>query len=663
MRSAYIGFAACLLILGAAVVWAVKSKSGRGITGMVRRFSAGVVPANMALLLPLLAGGDRVALGILDALQTGSLDADYRAMLGMAGALTAEEGSALFYFYAVYKALLTVLLVLAPLLLGSSLLTLFEGVGWRCEYLLGLLRKEIYYFSELNERSLALAKDVRENGRALIVFCNVGADNPLRGEADRHGFLPFKTSESDMKFYGFRQILFFEIAEEKPANLSGTLYLIKHFSKKKKNERVRIFLFTDQAEAEIMMDATDKNGLSVTVVNEPVMLAHNLLFDQPLYRALDATGDSRLSVLAVGTGWVGREVVKAAAWCGQMADVPCEIIAVDQRARWLESVLRRDCPELMDGSYDIRFVEADIETDQFERALDIYGKDVNYIVVSLGSDDLNVRTALYLRGYYMRGSADFRRQPVICVQASSRAAHACLTELTAVSRDRLKARGWLYTDKAQGYDLRPFGFYESIYSHQAVAGSAVEKLALNVHAVYERTMNSKIGDSTILRSYQASEVGKRSSRANAIHVKYKLYTLGFEMRPLKDGETATAEERAALVKLRQRLGDSALLNRMAELEHGRWSAFQRSEGYRGASAEQAKIYRKHTNESHIHRRAKLHACICPWEDLPDIAAQYDPNMINYDVEMIRRIPEIIGAQEGAFNLGGAAYAVRERCGN
>ena len=647
----------CLLILAVTAFCVVLS--GKSIASRIRIACAGFISACIILVLPLSLSetGPGDTLNILIAMQAATLNAPYNDILG-----SVDGGF--------YRNLLAGLLIVSPLLLAGAVLTFFENAVRWCKYFVFSRFRDVYYFSELNERSLALANNITElkagknRRRPLIVFCNLSADNRLRGDACGRGYILFETSGCDVKISGRHSRLhFFEIRLDTSENASGAERLIRRFSNGRYKDRVKIYLFTDHPEAEIVMDATDKKGLPVTVISEPLTAAYNLLFDKPLYSALQETGDNKLSVLVVGAGKIGLEIIKAAAWCGQMDGIALEITAVDVNAEFIEQSFRMECPELMGGEYDIRFLRADVRTCQFEEALREYCRDANYIVVALGCDRQNIKTALFLRGHYLRSCADFLREPVICVQVSDNEKSRILSELTAVSRGRLISKKWDYdSDRAQNFNLFPFGSYESVYSYSAIVDSPVENLAINVHAAYMRTFAPEMNAEAILRDYHANEANKRSSRANAIHIAYKLYALGFDMTSRnEDDEMKPHGAAEALLYLRSLLNDRERLLRLAKMEHYRWNAFQRSEGYRSATIEQTEIYKARTNGSHIHRRAKLHVCICDWDDLPRIAGIYDKNMIDYDIEMIRNIPAIIGAEEdGAANLGGVSYSVAKR---
>jgi hypothetical protein len=631
-------------------------KYGKDLAGKIRILGVGVILANIVLLLPLpILDREQTnfTLSVLGALQAAFLNSPYDAYIS-----AAEEQ--------IYRIVLSVILILSPLLVGSIILTFFEGVTRAIKLWIFSGYKNVYYFSELNDKSFMLANDIKANTNPLIIFYNILPENPLSDKAKNNGYLLFEESSDDMKFYGKRLRYFFEIKENMSENLSGASQLISRFSDYARKERINIYLLDINPETEIIMDATDKKGISVTIINEPVTLVNNLFFDMPLYEALEKTQDKKISVLVVGAGVVGIEAVKNAAWCGQMGngserdDIPLEINVIDIEAEFIERKFRMTCPELMNGGYNIHFFQVDVQTCQFEEVLNKSCRDTNYIVVSLSSDELNIKTALFLRGYYLRTSGDFTREPLISVQISNKEKFELLPELTAVNRNKIKAKNWgITSDQAQNYNLYPFGSCDSVFTYKVIVDSPLERMAKNVHATYDRIFDPKIEKTNILYNYNTNETGKRSSRANALHIKYKLYLLGYELVQPKKEDTYNYDN--DLEKFKQLLNDEKTLTRLAEIEHYSWNAYQSSEGYRRSTVAQTEIYKVHTNGSHKHLRAKLHTCICPWEDLPELVEKYDKHMIDYDVDLIRSIPVITGAENNPdLNLGGVNFKIKKR---
>ena len=540
-------------------------------------------------------------------------------------------------FFTVYKIALTGTLLLAPLLVGSVILSFFKLVKYRLRLVLLAPIRDVYCFSELNASSLCLALNL-ERGPGLLVFCNCYGDSYLTEKAAEAGALLLAEPMEAVKLKGKRKRFFFCVSEDETQNLVGVQQLIQRFKacSEATKQRMAMYLFASKRESEAMLNATDKCGFSVTAFNERTAIAYDLLFTKPLFEAPQPPDSRELSVLIVGAGALGREILKAVAWCGQ-GGRPLRIHVVDCNAKRLEHVFQMECPELRQPNYDIHFWQADVQTSDFEALLTERCKQVGYIAVSLNDDDLNIETALFLRGHYLRQNG---WEPVICAKVSDRTRQSVLEELTAVHREKLERKNWSYDNPAaQPYRIHPFGVREELYRHAFLMDNALEHMAKNVNAIYDHILNPETTAAQALYNYNANEKNKRSCRANAVHIAYKLWQLGFQMRLAQPGEEQNPE---ALKSLQALLADEAGLLEQAQKEHLRWNAFMRSEGYRGVSLEEARIFAaEQTGGSHTHTRAWLHACICDWDALIAVAEEFDQKIPQYDSELIAAIPEIL----------------------
>ena len=472
----------------------------RDLAAAMRVFALGIVLTNLVMLLPLLPRIDGLPQGpsnpvssgdvlranpvrsFFYALQMGSLDADYSKLLS-AVRESATAGYRLFF---------TVLCVLSPLIFGGFIVTLFEGATARIKYYAFRRVSDVFYFSELNEKSVMLAESVSAHDRKnLVVFCNCGSagGSPLESRAREDGFVLLAESECALTGRSAHRRYYFEIAENQDENLSRTEKLISCYAAAKDQDicLLKIFLFSEQEEAGFTLSSIDKKGLDVVLVNRDRSVSYSLLLENPLYRALK-DGKKGLSVLVVGAGKIGNEIIRACVWCGQLGpEYSLRIQVVDKDAERYRSCLRKECPELFGDGYDISFYQADVETDVFAQILDANCRDVNYIAVCLGDDELSIHTALYLRAWYLGNDPEFRNEPIISVLVGERTKSESLRSFTAIDRERLVRKDIaVSSEHAQNYDLFPFGSWSSIYSHDFIVNSAVEQLALNTHAAYEK---------------------------------------------------------------------------------------------------------------------------------------------------------------------------------
>ncbi len=178
--------------------------------------------------------------------------------------------------------------------------------------------------------------------------------------------------------------------------------------------------------------------------------------------------------------------------------------------------------------------------------------------VSRGSDEENVSDAVTVRMLSER----YGYHPRIWVVTGEK-----------VAAEKV-AKGMLCNHRKQGYDISFVGDIESAYSRDAVLFSELEKVALARHMKWGAE-----------EEFWRIEYCYRSSIASAIHKKYKLYcgVPGAEKEPCDRNE----EERQLLRRL----------------EHKRWNAYMRSEGY---------VYNETRNDL-----AKAHNCLKPFSELSE----------------------------------------------
>ena len=111
-----------------------------------------------------------------------------------------------------YGLYITFLSIITPFICGGFLVTYLKTLRYFLRYHLKYRKNDIYYFSELNDKSIVLAEDIynEEKKKALIVFCNCDKTNSSffeRSILEKFIILP----ESELDF------------------------VTKHFNKKKRN--------------------------------------------------------------------------------------------------------------------------------------------------------------------------------------------------------------------------------------------------------------------------------------------------------------------------------------------------------------------------------------------------------------------------------------------
>ena len=498
-------------------------------------------------------------------------------------------------------------------------------------------KRPTFVFSEANERSLLLAKSLRDL-KCDVVFAGDGVENVSDDIKNDRGFLVKDENIAELAIPGSKEkdVYFFCISEDEDVALSNALQLIEKYTAEPTEcqERVHIFLFSRHADFSVFIDSADKGALDVQCINEYETLIYNLLNDHSmLSRATD-----HVHVLLHGMSQINVVALRAVAWCGQLAGFPLRISVVGTGIGQQISDLQLNCPGLFTDRYDIRVFDCESEKEVVD-AICRECKDANYIIVSEETDNLTMERGILLRRLYYKLDPEFKACPPIFCYIKEPVKCNLIRQLTTAEANPARK---------MNYDLIPFGSLEEVYTYTRLVDSDLEKLAKNVHLAYEEIFSDGAIDvKQALQRYNIFEVNKRSNRANALHIRYKLNMLGLDY---------TAEPTQEAVRLEDGYTEE-MLEKMSRAEHDRWMAFLETEGWIPAQREDVLAYR----ESGISRGRhncpilKMHPYICPYEMLKDLSLELEgKDTTVYDRELITRIPDILGDK---WHVSGKKYNI------
>lgn len=493
------------------------------------------------------------------------------------------------FVYRAYTVFFSVFFVLAPILTFGFVLSFFKNLSAHRRYITHFF-SETFVFSELNDKSLALAKSLYNNGcrKRFFVFTDVFSGNEeesyeLIEKAKEIGAICFKKDILTINF-GIhsrslkRGLNFFMIDSNQSQN---TTQALKLFEKYKYRKNAKVYVFSTQVESEILLSNAFNSEtkekpyhIKVRRINEKRSLIMRNLYDCGFERIFksaydDGTGIKKINALIVGMDQCGTEMTKALAWFCQMDGYLAEINSFDED-EFAEQKFISEYPELMamSGKLDIEGeskytinIHSDINVDSiaFDNEISKLPR-TTYVLVALGNDEKNIATAVKLRAMFLRmGYAP---------------------EIQAIVTNSEKKEALLNATnfKGQQYNIDFIGDIKSSYSEEAILNSEVENVALERH--------KKWGDE---RSFWRYDYNFKSSLASAIHRKMKsLCNIpGIDKPPIE----RTEEE----------------LWNIRILEHNRWNAYMRSEGY---------VYGGTTDSSGRNDLAKTHNCLVPFNQLP-----------------------------------------------
>lgn len=498
-------------------------------------------------------------------------------------------------------------------------------------------KKPMFVFSEANERSLQLAKSL-ERIKCNIVFANSTEDSLNNDNDSRHSFIFKEESISELNIRSKRgkEIYLFCISEDEDVSLSYTLQLIEKLSKIKdtEQEHIHIFQFSKHQDFSVFIDSADKGLLDVQCINEYERLIYNLLNNYPLFKY----AKSDIHVLLHGLSQINIVALKAIAWCGQLCDFSMKISVVGINIQDKINELKLYTSGLFTNRYNINFYDCKSEKD----IIDVISEkcfDANYIIISEESDNDTMNRGILLRRLFYKLNNEFSLCPPIFCYIKEPSKFNIVKNLSTAESN---------LNRKMSYDLIPFGSLEEVYTYESLVDSELEKLAKNVHLAYEEIFSdNEIDVKEALKRYNIFEVNKRSNRANALHIKYKLNLLGLDY---------TDDAQAEPVQMKDYYTKEHL-EKLSISEHDRWRAFLETEGWIPSTKEEVYLYRESGISKGRHNCPilKMHPYICEYEKLKDLSLDLEgKDTTVYDEELILRIPDILGDK---WNVAGKKYKI------
>ncbi|MBQ1847680.1 MAG: hypothetical protein II135_06735 [Clostridia bacterium] len=494
---------------------------------------------------------------------------------------------------AIYSGFLSAVTVIAPMLTFGFVISFFKNLSAHISYILHRF-SDAYIFSELNEKSLALGSDIRRrNRRAVIVYTDVFDNNDEASyerleRAKEIRAICFKKDILAINFMHHSKkspITFFIIGEDETENASQTLQLVgtddgcekaKRIAGSCKNrENTRLFVFSNNTESELLLNKADRGSLKIRRVNKIRSVINETFYSEgtKLFEEAKAGEDGikTISAVVVGTGRFGTEMIKALSWYCQMDGYRIKINVFDKDEK-AEDRFAASAPELMSEEYNGVHIDGEAEyTIVFHSGIETGTKafaeklaeitDVTYAFVSLGNDEDNIRAAVDMRMLFERMRVKPRIQTVVFNTAEKNAL-----------ADAANFRG-------QKYNIDVIGDTQTAYSEAVILNSELEECALARHL--------KWGSEDDFWRY---EYNYNSSVASAIHMKARIACKipGAD----KSEDELTDEERTVIERL----------------EHRRWNAYMRSEGY---------IYSGSPDKASRNDLGKMHHDLVNCAALPD----------------------------------------------
>jgi len=347
-----------------------------------------------------------------------------------------------------------------------------------------------------------------------------------------------------------------------------------------------------------------KSGNLLALLPDDELMSYLILDKHPLYAYQSKSGN--LDVLCLGGGVFVMRMILSMLSCGQMLDRHLNIYVVCQesKASFCNKLLSF-APELESYSNlrgDVvkgkKYVSFEFETVQNLTEPEICDKISSkysfcrYVIISLGSNNKNIDSArLYAKSisrniqasdgktiinYYLsEDAADNRRSDV---------------DLTGISAQ---------------VELEPFNTSLSSF---ASALRTLGQRSLRVKYLYDKISNPRRAFAESAPKFLSEPYEQRSSCAAALHLKYKLASVGINPAP--------STNHRAIISAYTKKMNGPERDALLELEHRRWMMYMIADGYRFPSMSQIEEYafRKKGgvfNGSFHDKTGRWHHCLVP----------------------------------------------------
>ncbi len=455
--------------------------------------------------------------------------------------------------------------LICPVLTVSVLLTYIKKTLDRAK-LRTRLFKDVYIFTHKCESADLLARDIcAENKRAVVVF-----------------------ADSDGEDAGGRILSVCRSASEIAALLNGTnsinlcindtdtgeiLDKLNNFlaNQPKREKKAKIYIFSDNLIAHEVIDGIKKTvpDQHIQVISTNAILMREILWDYPLFSNMHSPGELNVTVLGVGN--FGGYFAMSTLWCATLPDCRLKLNLVDADKE--ENILRRVSDNIPKDYFDIEIFNENINTNCFfDRIAETRLRDSDYILVAMGNDDLNISISRKVQLHFAR----WGKHPFIMTVLKNQSKFA-------VMKETLAKEGIVAT-----------GGTENMYSYQRIFNDRFFSRAFEVFKIVEKNYGK---DATVADFYSQNQIDIFSSYANAIHCKYKVFSLTGAVEPEREQiEQALVEK----------------LEKIVHAEHERWAAFELLKGYVGVAHEDLPEFfesNKATGKVHKNEALKMHACI------------------------------------------------------
>lgn len=494
-----------------------------------------------------------------------------------------------------------------------------------------------------------------------------------------------------------KQTKYLFLSDDQEENLSNALEVMETLRQQVPTQdffRNMIYVRGNSEELQTLVDTAanhmGKSMVPVSVLDDDKWAAQDLLFHHPLFfpvRSLASDRRATLHFVIIGSSRIAQWLLREA-FCvmglrkkENAQEIACEITVLSPDADTVKSSVEYYCPGLADGATSKDLVPHSkiiyqtipaYDSPEFDAAVrTILRSDCcyPYFAVCAGNDTENLRIATKIRELQIRDVIAPIHASEVSLPALSDLppiAFHCRNDNIAHLSRQLVAYNETYGDQwFNNWSLIPFGTRSERYAWDKLDG-LLDQLAWAFHRQYagaETTEKEQKAQS----DYYAWGYNQDSSRGAAVSLPYRLFQFHCKDNAqfysptwqITDREYfATPGQLEALGKRLLEcvdLDDESEIKAMAQWEHDRFIRWMLAHGWLPDSPQQAAAFYHAGNHRQQLFIARMHPCICGYDDLGALAAHLkkkcgmSKDFYKFDLSSIRSTPYILGMESDLWH--------------
>lgn len=557
---------ASLIVLGGAVI---AYQRRNNIRSMSLAFSTALSFAIMVLVFPYYRALSDLPIAVIESIRSGLSGIAMGGDGDIPYALELERNEFLVYRFFLYS-----LYVIGPIC-GSLFLFSFSS---KVRNLFSFLRqKRFHVFSDLNERSIRIAESIVDLKEGKPVFCNAtDADADLTDRARAIDALLMDGSQDGLILMKNKKYEYYEIDEDDRTNVRNTADLCQKLKKKKnfdpESTVIRVFAGDSQRELILNLDRQYAGGFYLRHIDTDSTLAIEAL---DLARDLLATKKD-CNVALVSDSMSSIELLKGLVCLLIKPEGKNRITVIGSKADRLYEQYRSETYDADKDPIEVLQCDAGKEAGSLERIPDA-------VFILCEQDEYAYETAVQIKRTLGSKNRDLCSPKIFCRIKDSNL-HSILKE----------------------EDIVLFGNTEKADSYERLINPELEKAAKRVHLSYlasgtKEDIDPKGQERRLRETGFYQYQNQESSFAMALALRYKeRYILSY-----RDDETVGEK-----TFIENWLSEEENMKKMADAEHDRWCAYQRTHGWKTADAKQtAAIIDKYKGNRANDPELRLHPAI------------------------------------------------------